>query len=81
MGGVDPDEYEVTPLIDAISVSDRSNDNQGFWLGLDWYGQELMTEACKLATDTGLTPWASPSCGHTRLWRTWRPVGCPIGRG
>ena len=39
------------PLIGVISVADRPNDNRGFWLGLDWHGQGLMTEACKLATD------------------------------
>lgn len=39
------------PLIGAISVADRPDDNRGFWLGLDWHGQGLMTEACTLATD------------------------------
>jgi RimJ/RimL family protein N-acetyltransferase len=38
-------------VIGAISVFDRPNDNRGFWLGRDWQGQGLMTEACSLATD------------------------------
>lgn len=39
------------PLIGAISLFDRPDDNRGFWLGLDWQGRGLMTEACRLATD------------------------------
>jgi RimJ/RimL family protein N-acetyltransferase len=29
----------------------RANDNRGFWLGLPWQGQGLMTEATTAVTD------------------------------
>jgi ribosomal-protein-alanine N-acetyltransferase len=38
-------------LIGAISLMREENDNRGFWLGLPWQGQGLMTEACEAVTD------------------------------
>jgi RimJ/RimL family protein N-acetyltransferase len=32
-------------------MSKQSNDDRGFWLGLPWQGQGLMTEACEAVTD------------------------------
>jgi [ribosomal protein S5]-alanine N-acetyltransferase len=29
----------------------HENDNRGFWLGLPWQGQGLMSEACDAVTD------------------------------
>jgi RimJ/RimL family protein N-acetyltransferase len=29
----------------------RENENRGFWLGLPWQGQGLMSEACNVVTD------------------------------
>ena len=38
-------------LIGTISLKNAENNNRGFWLGLPWQGQGLMTEACEAATD------------------------------
>src|ERR1044072_35049 len=38
-------------LIGAISLFRSETDNRGFWLGLPWHGQGLMTEACDAVTD------------------------------
>jgi RimJ/RimL family protein N-acetyltransferase len=38
-------------LIGAISVFRGENDNRGFWIGLPWQRQGLMTEACDAATN------------------------------
>jgi ribosomal-protein-alanine N-acetyltransferase len=37
--------------IGAISLFRSETDNRGFWLGLPWQGQGLMTEACDAVTD------------------------------
>jgi ribosomal-protein-alanine N-acetyltransferase len=42
----DPDQ-----LVGAISLLKSENHNRGFWLGLPWQGQGLMTEACDVVTD------------------------------
>lgn len=41
-----PDEH-----IGAIALSRNGQDNRGFWLGLPWHGQGLMTEAVIAAND------------------------------
>ena len=38
-------------LIGAISLFRSQTDNRGFWLGLPWHRQGLMTEACDAVTD------------------------------
>ncbi len=38
-------------VIGCISLMRRENHNRGFWLGLPWHGQGLMTEACEAVTD------------------------------
>jgi ribosomal-protein-alanine N-acetyltransferase len=38
-------------LIGSIAVFRGENDNRGFWLGLPWHGQGLMTEATEAVTD------------------------------
>jgi RimJ/RimL family protein N-acetyltransferase len=38
-------------MIGAISVFRSETDNRGFWLGLPWRRQGLMTEACDAVTD------------------------------
>lgn len=38
-------------LIGAISLVKGDQDNRGFWLGLPWHGQGLMSEACAWAND------------------------------
>jgi [ribosomal protein S5]-alanine N-acetyltransferase len=38
-------------VIGSIDLRKRENDNRGFWLGLPWQGQGLMTEACEAVTD------------------------------
>jgi RimJ/RimL family protein N-acetyltransferase len=38
-------------LIGGISLMRKENENRGFWLGLPWQGQGLMTEACNAVTD------------------------------
>jgi [ribosomal protein S5]-alanine N-acetyltransferase len=38
-------------LIGAISLFRSETDNRGFWLGLPWHRQGLMSEACDAVTD------------------------------
>ena len=38
-------------LVGAISLFRSETDNRGFWLGLPWQRQGLMTEACDRVTD------------------------------
>lgn len=38
-------------LIGCINLSRKGDTNRGFWLGLDWQGRGLMTEACDAVTD------------------------------
>src|SRR5260370_14882366 len=38
-------------IIGAIDLRKKENENRGFWLGLPWQRQGLMTEACDAVTD------------------------------
>jgi RimJ/RimL family protein N-acetyltransferase len=38
-------------LIGSINLRKGGDTNRGFWLGLSWHGQGLMTEACDAVTD------------------------------
>jgi len=38
-------------LIGAISLMKSAEINRGFWLGVPWHGQGLMSEACEAVTD------------------------------
>jgi ribosomal-protein-alanine N-acetyltransferase len=38
-------------IIGSIDLRTKENDNRGFWLGLPWQRQGLMTEACEAVTD------------------------------
>jgi RimJ/RimL family protein N-acetyltransferase len=38
-------------LIGSISLRKREGHDRGFWLGMDWHGKGLMTEAVDAATD------------------------------
>ena len=38
-------------IIGSIDLRKKENENRGFWLGLAWQRQGLMTEACDAATD------------------------------
>ena len=38
-------------MIGFISPMRKPGHNRGFWLGLPWHGQGLMTEACDAVTD------------------------------
>ena len=38
-------------VIGSIALIRNENENRGFWLGLPWHGQGLMTEACEAVTD------------------------------
>jgi [ribosomal protein S5]-alanine N-acetyltransferase len=38
-------------LIGCITLRRAEHKNRGFWLGLPWQGQGLMTEACEAVTD------------------------------
>jgi RimJ/RimL family protein N-acetyltransferase len=38
-------------LIGAVSLFRSETDNRGFWLGLPWQKQGLMSEACGVVTD------------------------------
>jgi [ribosomal protein S5]-alanine N-acetyltransferase len=47
-------------LIGNISLSRAENKNRGFWLGLPWHGQGLMSEACDSVTDYWFTTLKMP---------------------
>jgi ribosomal-protein-alanine N-acetyltransferase len=38
-------------LIGSISLMKSESENRGFWIGLPWQGQGLMTEACEAVTE------------------------------
>lgn len=38
-------------MIGSISLMRTQNHNRGFWLGIPWHGQGLMSEACDAVTD------------------------------
>jgi len=38
-------------MIGSISLMRGEDENRGFWLGLPWQGQGLMSEACEAVTD------------------------------
>ena len=38
-------------MIGSIGLRNTENNNRGFWLGLPWQGQRLMSEACEAVTD------------------------------
>jgi ribosomal-protein-alanine N-acetyltransferase len=38
-------------MIGSISLMVKENNNRGFWIGLPWQRQGLMTEACDAVTD------------------------------
>jgi ribosomal-protein-alanine N-acetyltransferase len=40
-----------TRLIGCITLMNRKDNHRGFWLGLPWHGQGLMSEACELVTE------------------------------
>ena len=42
----DPDR-----MIGSITLIRGDHENRGFWLGLPWHGQGLMSEACEVVTD------------------------------
>jgi ribosomal-protein-alanine N-acetyltransferase len=42
---------EPARLIGSITLLKSEDKNRGFWLGLPWQGQGLMSEACDAATD------------------------------
>ena len=47
-------------IIGSIDLRKKENDNRGFWLGLPWQGQGLMTEACEAVTDFWFNRLNSP---------------------
>ena len=42
---------EPSQIIGFISLTKGDEDNRGFWLGVPWQGQGLMSEACAWAND------------------------------
>jgi len=42
---------DPSSLIGYITLIKGENDNRGFWMGLPWQGQGLMSEACAWAND------------------------------
>ena len=38
-------------MIGSVSLMNHEGDNRGFWMGVPWQGQGLMTEATEAATD------------------------------
>lgn len=44
-------QVKPTQIVGGISLRKAESLNRGFWLGLPWQGQGLMTEACDVVTD------------------------------
>jgi RimJ/RimL family protein N-acetyltransferase len=44
-------QNNATQVIGCISLKKLRNRNRGFWIGLTWQGQGLMSEACEVVTD------------------------------
>jgi len=42
---------EPSRIVGCIDLRTQENDNRGFWLGLPWQGQGLMSEASDAVTD------------------------------
>lgn len=42
---------EPERVIGSISLMKNESENRGFWIGLPWQGQGLMSEACDAVTD------------------------------
>ena len=51
---------DPTRVIGTISLRRAENHNRGFWLGLPWQGQRLMSEACDAVTDYWFDVLKSP---------------------
>ena len=47
-------------LIGVIGLADNEHDNRGFWLGLSWHRQGLMTEAVAAVNDFWFTTLGRP---------------------
>jgi ribosomal-protein-alanine N-acetyltransferase len=47
-------------LIGVISLRDKPDDNRGFWLGSEWHGQGLMSEASAAVTHYWFEALARP---------------------
>ena len=47
-------------LIGRVELNTASDDNRGFWMGLPWQGQGLMSEACDVVTDYWFTTLKFP---------------------
>ncbi len=47
-------------VIGSIALLRKENNNRGFWLGLPWHGQGLMSEACEVVTDYWFDVLQSP---------------------
>lgn len=63
-------------MVGSISLRTKTNSNRGFWLGLPWQRQGLMTEACEAVTDYWFevlkfpvlrAPKAVPNIGSRRI--------------
>lgn len=42
---------EPARIIGCIDLRTKENENRGFWIGLPWQGQGLMSEACDAVTE------------------------------
>ena len=47
-------------VIGSIALLRKENNNRGFWLGLPWHRQGLMSEACEVVTDYWFDVLRSP---------------------
>lgn len=55
-----------TQVIGCISLMRGEENNLGFWLGLPWQKQGLMSEACEAVTDYWFGDLVSSACGYRR---------------
>jgi RimJ/RimL family protein N-acetyltransferase len=61
-------------LIGLINLRNRENENRGFWIGLPWQGQGLMTEACDAVTAYWFGTLGLP------VLRVWKAAANPASR-
>jgi hypothetical protein len=59
-------------IIGSIDLRKKENDNRGFWLGLAWQRQGLMSEACEAVTDFWFNTLGFP------VLRAPKPLATPL---
>ena len=67
-----------THVIGLISLVKGNEDNRGFWLGLPWQGQGLMSEACAWANDYWFETLGFPVLRLAKAAAEMATLGSPL---